>query len=86
MTVHTHQTPKNAWPWLRYIGQSLEIRMFLLTAVLIISLSFASPYFLTYNNILNILDQSVVVGILAAGLTLVILTAGINLSVGSTVG
>jgi ribose transport system permease protein len=86
MTVHTHQTPKNAWPWLRYIGQSLETRMFLLMAVLIISLSFASPYFLTYNNILNILDQSVVDGILAAGLTLVILTAGIDLSVGSTVG
>jgi len=86
MTVDTHQTLKNARPWLSYIGQSLEIRMFLLTAVLIILLSFASPYFLTYNNILNILDQSVVVGILAVGLTLVILTAGIDLSVGSTVG
>lgn len=68
------------------LGGSLEIRMFLLTAVVILVLSFASPYFMTYNNILNVLDQSVVVGILAVGLTLVILTAGIDLSVGSTVG
>ncbi|NKX17413.1 ABC transporter permease [Ochrobactrum pseudogrignonense] len=69
-----------------HVGHSLELRMFLLTAFIVIGLSFASPYFLTYNNILNVLDQSVVVGILAVGLTLVILTAGIDLSVGSTVG
>ncbi len=60
--------------------------MLLLTSCIVVALSIASPYFLTYNNILNILDQSVVVGILAVGLTLVILTAGIDLSVGSVVG
>jgi len=69
-----------------FIGRSLEMRMLLLTLAIIIFLGLASPYFLTYNNILNILDQSVVVGILAVGLTLVILTAGIDLSVGSAVG
>lgn len=66
--------------------KSLEFRMFVLAAVVIIGLSFASPYFMTYSNILNILDQSVVVGIVAVGMTLVILTAGIDLSVGSLVG
>jgi len=73
--------------WLvSFIGRSLEMRMLLLTLAVIIFLGLASPYFLTYNNLLNILDQSVVVGILAVGLTLVILTAGIDLSVGSAVG
>ncbi|MDQ0393080.1 ABC transporter permease [Labrys monachus] len=68
------------------LAGSLEFRMLVLTAVVILVLSFSSPYFMTTNNILNVLDQSVVVGILAVGLTLVILTAGIDLSVGSTVG
>ena len=72
--------------FLSRLAGSLEFRMFMLTAVLIVVLSFASPYFMTTNNILNVLDQSVVVGILAVGMTLVILTAGIDLSVGSTVG
>jgi len=66
--------------------KSLEFRMFILAAVLITGLSIASPYFMTYSNVLNVLDQSVVVGIVAVGMTLVILTAGIDLSVGSTVG
>ena len=66
--------------------KSLEFRMFILAAAVVIVLSFASPYFMTYNNILNVLDQSVVVGILAVGLTLVILTGGIDLSVRSVVG
>jgi ribose transport system permease protein len=71
---------------LQRLAKSLEFRMFVLAAVVVIVLSFASPYFMTYNNILNVLDQSVVVGILAVGLTLVILTGGIDLSVGSVVG
>jgi ribose transport system permease protein len=60
--------------------------MFLLTAALVVALSFASPYFLTSRNLLNILDQSVVVGIVSVGQTLVILVGGIDLSVGSIVG
>jgi ribose transport system permease protein len=86
MSVQTPATTRILSSRFGHIGHSLELRMFLLTAFIVIGLSFASPYFLTYNNILNVLDQSVVVGILAVGLTLVILTAGIDLSVGSTVG
>lgn len=86
MSVQTPDTTRILWSRFSHIGHSLELRMFLLTAFIVVGLSFASPYFLTYNNILNVLDQSVVVGILAVGLTLVILTAGIDLSVGSTVG
>ncbi len=50
------------------------------------SLSLLSPYFLTANNLFNILDQSVVIGIVAVGMTFVILTGGIDLSVGSVAG
>jgi ribose transport system permease protein len=45
--------------------------------------SFASPYFLQVRNALNILDQVTVGGIVAIGMTLVILIGGIDLSVGS---
>jgi ribose/xylose/arabinose/galactoside ABC-type transport system permease subunit len=50
---------------------------------LIVVFSFASPYFATAANLINILNQVAVVGIVAIGMTFVILTAGIDLSVGS---
>ncbi|WP_338192965.1 ribose ABC transporter permease, partial [Proteus mirabilis] len=42
-----------------------------------------SPNFFTLNNIFNILQQTSVNAIMAVGMTLVILTSGIDLSVGS---
>lgn len=68
------------------LARSLETRMLGLALVIAIALSVLSPYFLTRNNLFNILDQSVVVGLVAIGMTFVILTAGIDLSVGSVVG
>ena len=50
-----------------------------------IFLSFASEYFLTTRNIVNVLRQASINGILAIGMTFVILTRGIDLSVGSVV-
>ncbi len=46
-------------------------------------LSFSSPYFLTTSNVLNVLRQTSINGILSIGMTFVILTGGIDLSVGS---
>ncbi|MBV8956576.1 MAG: ABC transporter permease [Solirubrobacterales bacterium] len=54
--------------------------------VVFIALTFASPYFLTSNNLFNIGVQVSIVAIVAVGQTLVILTAGIDLSVGSVAG
>jgi ribose transport system permease protein len=54
--------------------------------VVVILLTIASPYFLTANNLFNIGVQVSVVAIVAVGQTLVILTAGIDLSVGSVAG
>jgi ribose transport system permease protein len=71
---------------LRRIGSRLEIRMLGLAIIVAVGLSVISPYFLTHNNIFNVLDQSVVIGIVAVGMTFVILTGGIDLSVGSVAG
>lgn len=53
--------------------------------VLFVSLSIASSSFLTVTNIFNILKQNSVYGILAVGMTFVIVTGGIDLSVGAIV-
>ncbi len=65
---------------------SLELRMLALAIAIAVVMSLISPHFLTQRNIFNILDQSVVLGIVAVGMTLVILTGGIDLSVGSVAG
>lgn len=57
-----------------------------LLAVFIIAVIVASrvsPAFLSSRNLLNLLQQSSIVGIIAMGMTFVILGAGIDLSVGS---
>ena len=53
---------------------------------LFVGLSFASPYFLTVDNQLNVLRQSSINAILALGQLMVIITAGIDLSIGSVLG
>jgi putative xylitol transport system permease protein len=52
--------------------------------LLCIVLSFANQYFLTWGNIADVLRQTSINGILAVGMTYVVLTGGIDLSVGST--
>ncbi|MGI8908974.1 MAG: ABC transporter permease [Rubrobacteraceae bacterium] len=51
--------------------------------VVFVFLSIASPAFLTADNLFNIGSQTAVVAVIAIGMTLVIITAGIDLSVGS---
>jgi ribose transport system permease protein len=51
--------------------------------LIIIVLSILSPNFLSLNNILNILRQVSINALIAFGMTFVILTGGIDLSVGS---
>ncbi|PGL71002.1 ABC transporter permease [Bacillus sp. AFS055030] len=53
--------------------------------ILCLLLTFTAPNFLEAENILNVLKQVSIIAILAAGMTIVILTGGIDLSVGSTV-
>ncbi|MBB4571023.1 ABC transporter permease [Rhizobium leucaenae] len=58
---------------------SIVVVFFLIVAFF----SFASPYFMSWPNWLNLVRQSSINGILAIGVTFVILTKGIDLSVGS---
>src|SRR3954465_1822235 len=51
--------------------------------VLAVALTIYSPFFLTKENLLNVIDQVTVLGILALGMTAVIVIGGIDLSVGS---
>lgn len=53
--------------------------------LLCLVLSLVSDAFLTSNNIVNVLRQAALLFILASGLTLVILTAGLDLSIGANV-
>ena len=55
----------------------------LILALLIVVGGAITPLFLTPGNLLNILQQSAIVGVLTLGQFLVILTSGIDLSVGS---
>lgn len=52
--------------------------------ILFVGLCIASPEFRTVNNVLSLLRQASINGLIAFGMTLVILTGGIDLSVGST--
>lgn len=51
--------------------------------ILIVVLSLASPYFFTVQNLANVFQQIAVLAIIALGSTLVIISGGIDLSVGS---
>jgi len=86
MTLMTQTASQRTAGTFRRLTGRLEIRMLVLAIVLACVLSLLSPYFLTRSNLFNILDQSVVIGIVAVGMTFVILTGGIDLSVGSVAG
>lgn len=55
-------------------------------ALIVITLSLTSEAFLTTNNVLNVLRQTALLFLLASGLTIVILTAGLDLTVGANIG
>ena len=50
---------------------------------MVIGISLASPTFLSSTNIFNVLTQTAIFGIMALGMTFVIISKGIDLSVGS---
>ncbi len=54
-------------------------------AVMLILLSVLSPYFLSVNNFLDVLLAVAVIGIISLGMTMVIVSGGLDLSVGAVV-
>lgn len=67
----------------RLVGVLLDQTSIVLLGTLFLGFGLAAPRFLAFDNLLNILVQSSVVMIGAVGMTFVLLTAGIDLSVGS---
>ncbi|QAR33490.1 ribose ABC transporter permease [Geovibrio thiophilus] len=61
----------------------IRFRPLLGLLILAVIVSLLSPRFLTVSNILNVLRQTSINAVMAAGMTFVILTGGIDLSVGS---
>jgi ribose transport system permease protein len=68
------------------VGALLSLTLLVLLALLWVLLAFSTPSFWTYGNITNLLRQGAMTAILAIGETFVIITGGIDLSVGAVVG
>ena len=60
--------------------------IFLIFALMVVAASILSPAFLSSTNLINVVRQMSVVGLIALGVTGVIVSAGIDLSSGSVVG
>ena len=71
--------------WRKVVAAFDRLGVWAALVLLIIVASALSPYFFSINNFLNILNQSSVVGITAVGVTLVMITGGVDLSVGSVI-
>ena len=68
----------------RVINKIQDLGALIALIVLIIVISIISPQFRTIDNFMSLLRQSSINGFIAFGMTCVILTGGIDLSVGST--
>jgi ribose transport system permease protein len=72
-------------PTLTQQKRNVAIVWLLLAAAIVIS-TFLSPYFLTPLNITNVFGQAATLLFVTIGQTVLMLTGGIDLSVGSTIG
>ena len=69
----------------RTLLRGLHAGPILILALLVLVMSVASPYFLTRGNLTNLGFQTAIVAVLALGQLVVILTRGVDLSVGAVV-
>ena len=73
------EVTKKMKTWLSRFGLVIAL------AVIVTALSIAKPVFLTVPNLINVVRQISINGILAVGATYVLLTGGVDLSLGSLV-
>ncbi|TWD87429.1 monosaccharide ABC transporter membrane protein (CUT2 family) [Variovorax beijingensis] len=62
-----------------------EMGLLLIIAAMCVAMSFASPYFLTWDNVRAMLLSFSIEGIVVVGMTILLIVGGIDLSVGSVV-
>ena len=70
----------------KLINQINIYRSVLILLVICIFATILSPSFLSVTNLFNVFKQITVAGVVGCGMTFVILTGGIDLSVGSILG
>lgn len=87
MGVAQPQTKQSPWQKIRAIQHRYPLStLFLVIIAMWVILAILSPYFLTYHNLFNLARQTDVTAIISVGMTFVIISGGIDLSVGSIVG
>ena len=80
-----HRQDVSAMARLKRIASMRETGLIVIIAILFIVMSFASPYFLTWVNMRAMTMAFAVEGIVVVGMTILLISGGIDLSVGSVV-
>ncbi|PLR83492.1 sugar ABC transporter permease [Bacillus sp. V33-4] len=80
--THTHYRKLQKEKASHFLG---KYGMLLILIALVVLMSILSPTFFTSGNLLNIVRQMSIIGIVAIGVTMVIITTGIDLSSGSVI-
>ncbi|MBJ7462865.1 MAG: ABC transporter permease [Mycolicibacterium sp.] len=78
-----HPEPAAVTPKSQRRGIIMRFNLLFIFIALFLVAAVSAPQFLTTQNMANLLQQSSLTGIVAIGMTVVILTSGIDLSVGS---
>src|SRR5882672_1751779 len=81
--AHTEPRPAPAKRTFLHLGAMQRLLAFGALIVLFVGFSLASPNFLQFDNVVGILLATTVNGVLALGVTFVIITGGIDLSIGT---
>ena len=82
-TPRPHSADRGGGSFLRRLLQTREFGVFLALVALLIVMRFLTPYFWKTDNVFNVLRGMSTIGIMAIGETMIIITGGIDLSVGS---
>ncbi|WP_018526358.1 ABC transporter permease [Alkalispirochaeta alkalica] len=73
---------KHNWQWNENLR---ELGLLLFMAILVVAIQIRNPAFLTAGNLTSLLTNTAILAILALGMMLVLVTRGIDLSIGSTI-
>ncbi|NEY90645.1 ABC transporter permease [Rhodobacteraceae bacterium KMS-5] len=80
------QTPQRLWHGLAQLRHVREVNVLLAMLIVGALISLYTPYFLTTNNLMGVFRAFSLTAIMSIGMVMVIITGGIDLSVGSAMG
>lgn len=86
MSSETQANSPSLWQRLQFFFDSrlhMRLESLIVLAALCLALAILSPYFLSVSNFLNILLATATIGVLAIAATLILCSAGLDLSIGS---